>query len=73
MPDIPLPAPDDYHTLEQLLVARPFLTRRGVIAWAEKKQVRFYKRGVGQNSQRLFKLADIDAMIETTVVEPVAR
>ena len=65
-----LPRPDDFHTLEQLLAARPFLTRRGVVHWCEKNQIRFYKRGIGPNAQRLFKLADIDAFIGETVVEP---
>ena len=66
---VPLPHPTDWHTVDQLLTARPFLTARTVRHWCEKREVRYSKRGSGVNAVRLFKLADIDEVVDRYVVE----
>lgn len=62
-----LPDPKDWHTLAQLVAARPFLTPRTVTYWCETGQLRYTQRGQGGNAMRLFKLADVDVVLDRHV------
>jgi len=66
MQDETLPPDDGWHTAEHIMAKRPALTTRGIRRWAEGGLLPYWKRGAGDTSVRLFKLADVDALIEST-------
>lgn len=71
MADVRLPDPSDFHTAEQVIAARPFIeSERNLKSMRDSGRLRYYKRGTGTKAQCVYKLADIDAFMETTVVEP---
>jgi len=65
-----LPARDDWHTAKQACEALPWLTERTLKTLVDKKLLRYGKRGPGKTAMRVFKLADIEAVMETFVIEP---
>lgn len=68
MQSTPLPDLDDWHTIHQVIARRPALTERSIQRFCDQGLLPFYKRGTGQTSPRLYKLADVDRLIEGTFV-----
>lgn len=66
MQEIKLPAPTDWHTADQLIAARPYLTLRSLKTY-RKEGLRFSKRGRGNTAICLYKLADVDEFQERFV------
>ncbi len=69
----PDPSSEDalaWKTIDQVLAVRPFLTERTVRTWRESRRLRYSRRGAGTRALALYRLRDIDQLIEGFIVEP---
>lgn len=59
-----------WRTIDQVLELRPFLTERTVRTWRDTRRLRYSRRGAGTRATALYRLCDIDQLVESFVVEP---
>ncbi len=59
-----------WRTADRVIALRPFLTLRTIRTWRESGRLRYSRRGAGTRALTLYRLRDIDELIEGFIVEP---
>ena len=62
--------PNTWRTERQILRLRPYLASRTIKTWRENGLLRYSKRGIGVRAMCLYRLSDIDQLIDGFIVEP---